>query len=134
MDPPVKAWQGTYGSCTWYSYASGDFRTVEPRRLFVPSIYCNHSRDLLEPLPKGTFSIGEMAEYDRYKTTHDSVTFGPGDEDEKREETDEQRAERYARFKQLWQTYLKETNELLKSVAGNGLMRQSNMSGLDMAM
>lgn len=78
-------------------------------------------RDLLEPLPKGTFSIGEMTEYDRYKTTHDSVTFGPGDEDEKREETDEQRAERYARFKQLWQTYLKETNELLKSVAGKWL-------------
>lgn len=78
-------------------------------------------RDLLEPLPKGTFSIGEMREYDRYKTTHDSVTFGPGDEDEQREETDEQRAERYARYKQLWQTYLKETNELLKSVAGKWL-------------
>lgn len=26
-----------------YSYASGYFRTVEPRRLFVPSISCNHS-------------------------------------------------------------------------------------------
>ncbi len=62
-----------------------------------------------------------MREYDRYKTTHDSVTFGPGDEDEQREETDEQRAERYARYKQLWQTYLKETNELLKSVAGKWL-------------
>ncbi|WP_251269400.1 hypothetical protein, partial [Enterobacter hormaechei] len=67
------------------------------------------------------FSIGEMREYDRYKTTHDSVTFGPGDEDEQREETDEQRAERYARYKQLWQTYLKETNELLKSEAGKWL-------------
>ncbi|HCM9715301.1 AAA domain-containing protein [Enterobacter sp. HNDS-6] len=78
-------------------------------------------RDLLEPLPKGTFSIGEMVEYDRYKTTHDSITFGPGDEDEQREETDEQRAERYARYKQLWRTYLKETYELLKSVAGKWL-------------
>lgn len=29
-------------------------------------------RDLLEPLPKGTFSIGEITHYDRYKTTHDS--------------------------------------------------------------
>jgi hypothetical protein len=32
-----------------------------------------------------------MAEYDKYKTTHDSITFGPGNEDELREETDEQR-------------------------------------------
>jgi len=78
-------------------------------------------RDLLEPLPKGTFSIGEMAEYDKYKTTHDSITFGPGDEDEQCEETDEQRAERHAHYKELWQKYLKETNELLKSVAGKWL-------------
>lgn len=78
-------------------------------------------RDLLEPLPKGTFSIGEMAEYDKYKTNHDSITFGPGDEGDQREETDEQRAERHARYKQLWQKYLKETKELLKSVAGKWL-------------
>ncbi|WP_395303292.1 AAA domain-containing protein [Pectobacterium polonicum] len=78
-------------------------------------------RDLLEPLPKGTFSIGEMEEYDKYKTTNDSVTFGPADEGEQHEETDEQRAERHARYKQLWQKYLKETNALLKSVAGKWL-------------
>lgn len=75
-------------------------------------------RDLLEPLPKGTFSIGEMEQYDKYKTTHDSITFGPGNEDEQREETDEQRAERHARYQQLWQKYLKDTDELLKNVAG----------------
>lgn len=78
-------------------------------------------RDLLEPLPKGTFSIGEITEYDKYKTTHDSITFGPGNEDELREETDEQRAERYARYQQLWQKYLKDTDELLKYVAGKWL-------------
>ncbi|GAA3900509.1 helicase YjhR [Gibbsiella dentisursi] len=78
-------------------------------------------RDLLEPLPKGTFSIGEMTEYDKYKTTHDSITFCPDDEDELREETDEQRAERYARYQQLWQKYLKDTDELLKHVAGKWL-------------
>lgn len=55
-------------------------------------------RDLLEPLPKGTFSIGEMEQYDRYKTTHDSITFGPDNEDEQREETDEPREEHYARL------------------------------------
>lgn len=78
-------------------------------------------RDLLEPLPNGTFSIGEMEQYDRYKTTHDSITFGPDNEDEQREETDEQREERYARYHQLWQKYLKDTGELLKYVAGNWL-------------
>lgn len=75
-------------------------------------------RDLLEPLPKGTFSIGEMAEYDKYKTTHDLITFGSGDEDEHCEETNEQRAERHARHQQLWQKYLKESGDLLKNVAG----------------
>lgn len=79
------------------------------------------SRDLLEPLPKGTFSIGEMTEYDKYKTTHDSITFGPGDEDEQHQETDEQRVERYARYQQLWQKYLKDTDKLLKYVAGKWL-------------
>lgn len=78
-------------------------------------------RDLLEPLPNGTFSIGEMEQYDRYKTTHDSFTFGPDNEDEQSEETDEQREERYARYRQLWQKYLKDTGELLKYVAGNWL-------------
>lgn len=29
-------------------------------------------RDLLEPLPKGAFSIGEIEQYDKYKTTHTS--------------------------------------------------------------
>lgn len=58
-------------------------------------------RDLLEPLPKGTSSIGEMAEYDRCKTTHNSINFGPDNEDELRGETDEQRAERYARYQQF---------------------------------
>jgi len=86
-----------------------------------PALPATIPRDLLEPLPKGTFSVGEMAEYDRYKTTHDSITFGPGNEDELRGETDEQRAERYARYQQLWQKYLKDANELLKYVSGRWL-------------
>ncbi|WP_454889245.1 AAA domain-containing protein [Serratia quinivorans] len=75
-------------------------------------------RDLLEPLPQGTFSIGEMEQYDKYKTTHNSATFGVDDEQEHREETDEQRSERRARYQQLWQKYLTETNNLLENVAG----------------
>lgn len=75
-------------------------------------------RDLLEPLPQGTFSIGEMEQYDKYKTTHDSITIALDNEDAQREDTDEQRAEQHARYQQLWQTYLKQSDELLKNVAG----------------
>lgn len=74
-------------------------------------------RDLLEPLPKGTFSIGEMAQYDKYKTTHNSTTFGEDDEQQRSEENDEQRAERYAKHQLQWQKYLTESNNLLKNVA-----------------
>ena len=75
-------------------------------------------RDLLEPLPKGTFSIGEMAQYDKYKTTHNSTTFDADDEPQHREENDEQRAKRYEKYQQQWQKYLTETNNLLENVAG----------------
>lgn len=75
-------------------------------------------RDLLEPLPGGTFSIGEMEQYDKYKTTHNTSSFAVDDEHERRQETDEQRAERHARHLQLWQKYLQETDNLLKNVAG----------------
>ncbi|THD53845.1 DNA helicase [Enterobacteriaceae bacterium ML5] len=74
-------------------------------------------RDLLEPLPKGTFSIGEMAQYDKYKTTHNSITFGEDDEQQRLEENDEQRAERYAKHQLQWQKYLTDSNSLLKNVA-----------------
>ncbi|EPB4202407.1 TPA: AAA domain-containing protein [Yersinia enterocolitica] len=74
-------------------------------------------RDLLEPLPKGTFSIGEMAQYDKYKTTHNSTTFGEDDEQQGLEENDEQRAERYAKYQLQWQRYLTESKSLLKNVA-----------------
>ncbi|WP_413492643.1 AAA domain-containing protein [Morganella psychrotolerans] len=74
-------------------------------------------RDLLEPLPKGTFSIGEMAQYDKYKTTHNSITFGKDDEQQCSEENDEQRAERYAKHQLQWQQYLTESKNLLKNVA-----------------
>ncbi len=74
-------------------------------------------RDLLEPLPKGTFSIGGMAQYDQYKTTHNSATFTEDDEQPRSEENDEQRAERHVRYQKQWQKYLKESDDLLKNVA-----------------
>lgn len=75
-------------------------------------------RDLLEPLPQGTFSIGEMGQYDKYKTTHNSTTFGVDDEQEHLAETDEQREERYKRYQQQWESYLKSADSLLTNVAG----------------
>lgn len=75
-------------------------------------------RDLLEPLPKGTFSIGEMAQYDKYKTTHNSATFEIDDEQQGYAEDDEHRAARHAKHQQQWQKYLRETNDLLNNVAG----------------
>ncbi|HCP26779.1 MAG TPA: DNA helicase [Pantoea ananatis] len=74
-------------------------------------------RDLLEPLPKGIFSIGEITHYDKYRTTHDSTSFGVDDEHERHVETDEQREKRYERYKKRWETYLKESEDLLKNVA-----------------
>lgn len=76
-------------------------------------------RDLLEPLPKGTFSIGEMKDYDSYKTTHNSITFGPEDDQQSRMEDDEQRAKRHEKHQQQWQQYLDEMNNLLDNVAGS---------------
>lgn len=83
-----------------------------------PSASAFIPRDLLEPLPKGSFSIGEMAQYDKYKTTHNSSTFGADDEQNRFSETDEQKAERYAQYHQQWDKYLNESNDLLKNVAG----------------
>lgn len=97
------------------------FALLNREGFLFPTAPATIPRDLLEPLPKGTFSIGEMAQYDKYKTTNDSITFGPSDEDERREETDEQRAERHTRYQQLWQKYLKQSDELLKNVAGKWL-------------
>lgn len=83
-----------------------------------PTAPASIPRDLLEPLPKGSFSIGEMAPYDKYKTTHNSTTFCVDDEKDSLSETYEEQAERYSRYQKQWQKYLKESDELLKNVAG----------------
>ena len=40
-----------------------------------PAASATIPRDLLEPLPSGHFSIGELAQYDKYKTTHNTATI-----------------------------------------------------------
>lgn len=86
--------------------------------LLFPVAQTTIPRDLLEPLPSGTFSIGEMEQYDRYKTTHDSYTFGEDEEEDRSEETEEQREDRHAKHQHQWQKYLKDIKALLNEVAG----------------
>ncbi|HGJ5856169.1 AAA domain-containing protein [Arsenophonus nasoniae] len=70
-------------------------------------------RDLLEPLPKGVFSIGEMDSFDRYKTLYNSVVIEP-DEIEAEENTEN----RHKNFIRKWQSYIDNNEKLLKTVAG----------------
>ncbi len=43
-----------------------------------PAASATIPRDLLEPLPSGHFSIGELVQYDKYKTTHNTATINEG--------------------------------------------------------
>ncbi|MED9159392.1 AAA domain-containing protein [Escherichia coli] len=76
-------------------------------------------RDLLEPLPKGAFSIGEIGQYDKYKTIHTSFSIDFDDSVDKTAETDEEREVRYAALQQEWRQYLDDSERLLKNVAGD---------------
>ncbi|ENH55877.1 viral (Super1) RNA helicase family protein [Escherichia coli p0305293.7] len=76
-------------------------------------------RDLLEPLPKGAFSIGEIGQYDKYKTIHTSFSINFDDGIDKTAETDEEREARYAALQQEWRQYLDDSEKLLKNVAGD---------------
>ncbi|WP_407304293.1 AAA domain-containing protein [Enterobacter hormaechei] len=76
-------------------------------------------RDLLEPLPKGAFSIGEIEQYDKYKTTHTSFSINFDDSVDNTAETDEEREARYAAWQQDWRQYLDDSERLLKNVVGN---------------
>ncbi|MBW7377828.1 DNA helicase, partial [Escherichia coli] len=71
-------------------------------------------RDLLEPLPKGAFSIGEIGQYDKYKTTHTTFSINFDDSVDKTAETDEEREARYAALQQEWRQYLYDSERLLK--------------------
>lgn len=76
-------------------------------------------RDLLEPLPKGAFSIGDIGQYDKYKTIHTSFSINFDDSIDKTAETDEEREARYAALQQEWRQYLDDSERLLKNVAGD---------------
>lgn len=86
--------------------------------LLFPTAPATIPRDLLEPLPAGTFSIGGMAQYDKYKTTHNSAVFVVDDEQQCDSEDDEQRAKRYEAHLQQWEKYLSEIGNLMSNVAG----------------
>lgn len=60
-------------------------------RVLYPTPATSIPRDLLEPLPKGAFSIGEIGQYDKYKTIHTSFSIDFDDSVDKTAETDEER-------------------------------------------
>lgn len=74
-------------------------------------------RDLLEPLPNGAFSIGEMAQYDKYKTTHSSVSMVFDDGIDKASESEKEREARYAVYQREWRHSLDGVDKLLDNVA-----------------
>ncbi|EFQ8887809.1 ATP-binding protein, partial [Escherichia coli] len=90
------------------------------REVFLyPTPVTSIPRDLLEPLPKGAFSIGEIEQYDKYKTIHTSFSIDFDDSVDKTAETDEEREARYAALQQEWRQYLDDSERLLKNVAGD---------------
>lgn len=70
-------------------------------------------------MPKGAFSIGEIGQYDKYKTIHTSFSINFDDSIDKTAETDEEREARYAALQQEWRQYLDDSERLLKNVAGD---------------
>lgn len=70
-------------------------------------------------MPKGAFSIGEIGQYDKYKTIHTSFSINFDDSIDKTAETDEEREARYAALQQEWHQYLDDSERLLKNVAGD---------------
>lgn len=85
--------------------------------LLYPTAPATIPRDLLEPLPTGTFAIGEVKQYDKYKTTHNTTAFSVDDEQQTQTETDEQRKARYVSHENGWKKYRKESEELLSNIA-----------------
>ncbi|MBD2814670.1 DNA helicase [Xenorhabdus sp. Flor] len=79
-------------------------------------------RDLLEPLPQGSFSIGDITQFDTYTTTKNvfSIHFD-GDEKINGIYSEEEQEARKTHFKSQWEKYLKDCDELLSAVAGDWL-------------
>ncbi|HEM7145542.1 TPA: DNA helicase [Providencia stuartii] len=74
-------------------------------------------RDLLEPLSHGSFSIGEISEYDKYKTTNTSSSMHYDESHLETEETEEEKEKRYEGYFQGWGSYLDDSYKLLNSIA-----------------
>lgn len=87
----------------------------------LPAAPATLPRDLLEPLPKGVFSIGEMNQYDASLTLQNATKYPVFDDPNLNTETDEEREERQAKYHHHWQKYCKESQALLAEVAGHWL-------------
>lgn len=78
-------------------------------------------RDLLEPLSHGSFSIGEISVYDKYKTkTANTLSSIYYDESYlEKEEIEEEKQKRYEEYFQGWKSYLEDSSNLLNNIAGS---------------
>ncbi|WP_294911401.1 AAA domain-containing protein [Tatumella sp. UBA2305] len=87
----------------------------------IPAADASIPRDLLEPLPQGVFSVGEMAQYDKYQTTHSSDYSADEGQTPPETETEQQQLQRHAGYQRQWQAYLQQSEQLLAHVAGKWL-------------
>ena len=80
-------------------------------------------------MPKGAFSIGEIGQYDKYKTTHTTFSINFDDSVDKTAETDEERKNDMQPCSRsgvnIWMI-----QRLLKNVAGDWIKNLSNMNSL----
>lgn len=97
------------------------FAHLNREGFLLPAAPASIPRDLLEPLPKGVFSIGEMAQYDASLTLQDVTLYPPFEDPDLDTETEEQRQERHSGYQFSWKKYCAEAQTLLAQVASQWL-------------
>lgn len=75
-------------------------------------------RDLLEPLPKGTFSIGNIDQLDHYKTLNKPLNIAV---EEIEIDDEEETSRRKEKHQQQWRDFCTLNDQLLNAVAGEWL-------------
>lgn len=78
-------------------------------------------RDLLEPIFHGSFSIGEISVYDKYKTktANTSSSMFYDESHLEKQETEEEQQKRYEEYFKGWESYLADSSHLLNNIAGS---------------
>ena len=98
------------------------------REGFLFPISATIPRDLLEPLAYGSFSIGEISEYDKYKTKNANISSSMYYDEShlEKNETKEERQKRYEEYQRQWKLYLEDSVNLLNSIADSWINTQKD--------